>query len=558
MEISIETLTGTSFELRVSPFETVISVKQKIQRLEGIPIAQQHLIWKNVELEDDFYLHDYGISHGSCLQLVLAMRGGPISTRRVVLEDPSLQEVIDYVEANGEEMWNDLPASDSTQVTVLLFRDGDQLNFFRVIDRGDGTLTPLSESLSGNSMYNLYDEDEDSSMEERSSENAAMRDKVRNLKAKMRVLNATKKFPVKTSKSKTETLKPSPPPRPPMGPLPPHRTPRPPSDLNTPRTLTSVSSGMLRRRMYSKIEDISPKPSSEEILPPLSGRSRQLPKITRTLSNDRNKTMESVARQSVTSFDSVPDSPQLPRSRVSSAKPLAELKKSDKLSSSLPVSAKKGSSEQMGSYKRYMHDKKESSSDPVSYLKQTESDKKSYVSSEELVNASREVSARISSRISQSKLMAQASDSKITKHVTYDINTRTNHVTARDTKHTEGRKSVVHRLNSSDRKNLRALQVLSRQGSASPPTSPLPSTRLPPVAIKTKVMSGKKKSTTRCSVCRKKTGLATTYTCHCEGTFCANHRYAELHSCPYDYKSAGRKILQQNNPVVTAPKLPKI
>ena len=42
-------------------------------------------------------------------------------------------------------------------------------------------------------MYNLYDEDEDSSMEERSSENAAMRDKVRNLKAKMRVLNANKK-----------------------------------------------------------------------------------------------------------------------------------------------------------------------------------------------------------------------------------------------------------------------------------------------------------------------------------------------------------------------------
>ena len=35
MEISIETLAGTSFELRVSPFETVISVKQKIQRLEG-------------------------------------------------------------------------------------------------------------------------------------------------------------------------------------------------------------------------------------------------------------------------------------------------------------------------------------------------------------------------------------------------------------------------------------------------------------------------------------------------------------------------------------------
>lgn len=35
MELYIETLTGTAFELRVSPFETVMSVKAKIQRLEG-------------------------------------------------------------------------------------------------------------------------------------------------------------------------------------------------------------------------------------------------------------------------------------------------------------------------------------------------------------------------------------------------------------------------------------------------------------------------------------------------------------------------------------------
>ena len=35
MELFIETLTGTAFELRVSPFETILSVKAKIQRLEG-------------------------------------------------------------------------------------------------------------------------------------------------------------------------------------------------------------------------------------------------------------------------------------------------------------------------------------------------------------------------------------------------------------------------------------------------------------------------------------------------------------------------------------------
>ncbi|XP_052575401.1 WASH complex subunit 2 isoform X9 [Peromyscus californicus insignis] len=144
MELFIETLTGTCFELRVSPFEAVISVKGKIQRLEGIPICQQHLIWNNMELEDDYCLNDYNISEGCTLKLVLAMRGGPISTRKVLVEDP-LRELAEYMDSSRDEVWE--KTSCNKQVTFLVYREGDQLNFFRVVDRGDGTLTPLSESL---------------------------------------------------------------------------------------------------------------------------------------------------------------------------------------------------------------------------------------------------------------------------------------------------------------------------------------------------------------------------------------------------------------------------
>ena len=35
-----------------------------------------------MELEDDYCLHDYSIHDGATLKLVLAMRGGPINTRR--------------------------------------------------------------------------------------------------------------------------------------------------------------------------------------------------------------------------------------------------------------------------------------------------------------------------------------------------------------------------------------------------------------------------------------------------------------------------------------------
>ncbi|CAH8620031.1 unnamed protein product [Heterobilharzia americana] len=83
MDLFIETLTGRSFELHVSPAETVMSVKSKIQRAEGIPITQQHLIWQNSELDDHRRLRDYSISEGSTLRLVLSLRGGPLNAHRV-------------------------------------------------------------------------------------------------------------------------------------------------------------------------------------------------------------------------------------------------------------------------------------------------------------------------------------------------------------------------------------------------------------------------------------------------------------------------------------------
>lgn len=78
---------------------------------------------------------------------------------------------------------------------------------------------------------------------------------------------------------------------------------------------------------------------------------------------------------------------------------------------------------------------------------------------------------------------------------------------------------------------------------------------LPPVKAPA---GGKKKSSKHCFLCAKKTGLATSYECRCGHNFCATHRYAETHDCTYDYKSAGRRILQETNPLISAPKLPKI
>jgi len=145
--INIETLAGTSFELLVSPYEQILSIKRKIERREGIPTSHQHLIWKSTELDDESCLNDYNIESGTTIKLILAMRGGPVNTKRVPIEDNFLRDMSEYIESSRDDydISNDL--SSNKNVTFLVLRDGDQFNFFQVIDRGDGTLSPLSGSM---------------------------------------------------------------------------------------------------------------------------------------------------------------------------------------------------------------------------------------------------------------------------------------------------------------------------------------------------------------------------------------------------------------------------
>jgi AN1-type zinc finger and ubiquitin domain-containing protein 1 len=147
--IIIETLAGSSFELLVSPYEQIQYIKRKIERREGIPVSHQHLVWKTNELDDESCLHDYKIEAGTTIKLVLAMRGGPVNTKRVPIEDSFIRDMSEYIEGSRDDctISNDLLPSSNKNVTFLVLRDGDQFNFFQVIDRGDGTLSPLSGSM---------------------------------------------------------------------------------------------------------------------------------------------------------------------------------------------------------------------------------------------------------------------------------------------------------------------------------------------------------------------------------------------------------------------------
>ncbi|XP_012414410.1 AN1-type zinc finger protein 4 [Trichechus manatus latirostris] len=684
MELFIETLTGTCFELRVSPFEAVISVKAKIQRLEGIPICQQHLIWNNTELEDDYCLNDYNISEGCTLKLVLAMRGGPINTRKVPMEYP-LREMAEYMDSGRDEVWE--KTSCNKQVTFLVYREGDQLNFFRVVDRGDGTLTPLSESLSGGSVYNLYtDEDEEiepSPSGQQIIENSITMNKMKLLKAKMENMNLSKK-PKKAVKVK---------PRPPI-------TPRPSSGSTAAarhrllRVLPHIGQSCLPSPGNAYLPETSKNALSSLVT--LLPADRPISSITSDfLKEDDNWESNTLSH----SNSSIKLPPQMSHVEFKNDKELTDSilhlgsslsRRTEHFSGSLPPNneddtvlfpttdqcvTKESLLPKVGSFASLTEGNSDEQSSglegirkvnpefcdkgliaPEQHLKHVAG-----VLSDESVQTAVlnhcELSAHKNRLLSPLRCSAQMSlhnslmkpqrqskcfesgnlQSSASQNVLHSLDvrnitdssfSRTTHFRGVKVDSPGKRSDIISKVEARDItemankaskepvgcvNNIGFLASLARSASrdslqstcgagrlrasgiglstdlqhfqeeslrkSSPelePTDFFLSARgigisgnnaaagkrigecthhLPPVKAP---MQTRKKTTKQCFLCGKKTGLATSYECRCGNNFCASHRYAESHGCTYDYKGAGRRYLQEANPVVNAPKLPKI
>ena len=630
----IETLTGTSFEMRVSPFETIISIKAKLQQLEGIPVAQQHLLFNNRELPNKYSLYECGIPDGATLKLVLAMRGGPINTRKVPIHDETAKELQEAVERSKEELLDQIP--EGGHVTVLVFRDGDQINLYHVLERPDGSYSPLSDSWSGTSIRNLFAEPDDQDVQQRIKENANTMSKMQDIKNKMENLNI-KKASVKRQNTLPQETRPRS-----KGKamdfyssqtslnLPPIRRTESISkdwDQNSLdfRDLTSLTqiqnssnhhhSDRIQRRRDKR--DSLPKVRERKSTidfsetPPLANKNSN--RILGTpLSSQRSSMPSTNDHRNSNEYSNHLQRTQNPRKLISLD--VGEFKKTvddnDCFSPTLR-SHNRNRAQTSHQGKRNPPQQRDESNDPndiflrnvinhpnqrptfltsslnEAHLRRSHPDLNNSLSNSQPPHYTQrelsrgqydnQINLNFSDSFSVPYLNLDDVDnhsykSSVQKHQNISILDPDTHSATPLPISSPGTRGMERRLLNSRRGRLTrpvaspsrrsVTKVLASPKGHSPRTPRSGDGKLRPT-FQTRPLSGpkrKKPPKTRCAGpdCRKKLNITNSFTCRCERLFCALHRHPEAHTCTFDYKTEGRKLLETNNPMITVPKLPKI
>ncbi|XP_063243311.1 AN1-type zinc finger protein 4-like isoform X2 [Bacillus rossius redtenbacheri] len=614
-----------------------MSIKLKIQRVEGIPVSQQHLLFGMRELDDRACLVDCAIHHGATLKLVLSVRGGPVGTRRPPsLDDLAWRELQDLVENSRGETGEPLPAG--CHVTILVFREGDQVNLFRVVENEDGTYSPLSESGSGTTIRNLFAEEDSEEVDQRLHENSVTMAKMKDLKSRLETMSLHRK--PRRSAPRIVSAK---------------RTQH--NQTVTPRLTQSPHKPDARNepRLRAHKNHLS--------LPPIGSNLSQQPSYLETSSllsvqnSRRSSDNSSASSTSLRSDGTCPDMPlslccgpgtmdsTLP-SLVSTPQRLGGRRGNGNVTSLRVLPQRRSSIDFECSRKVPMGDTTKNacrtgdaalsegssinilSSSDIAILEEDGdgSLRKGFPASHSPISmtSSDEATVAISQypqeRVSTAAVKNSPSRYRLS-HVILDEDDRPK-TSPEDLSHRQKtaqelcnilseskwhkrnprrrdrntssipqldvlgnlqrQKPANSRLEPSNKCTASSLAALGHlslgKATASSPKYGRRSVQKPAltpagsvgaegssapcwqqgVEVRRRAAPPGKHLRPRCAECRKRLNITNVYSCRCEKLFCSTHRYSELHGCTFDYKSEGRRLLEQANPLVAAPKLPKI
>ena len=553
----IETLTGTSFEMKVSPLETIVCIKAKLQQLEGIPISQQHLLYSNRELSNNSSLYECDIPDGATLRLVLSMRGGPINTRKIPLQDEHSRELQEAVERSKEELLEQIP--EGGHVTVLVFRDGDQINLYHVLERPDGSYSPyspLSDSWSGTSIKNLFAEPDDPEVQERLRENAHTMSKMQEIRSKLEDQTSRKQQPSSVSATAQHSRMNLPPIKPSDHSL---KHEFKPATLQTRRNRGDKKEFLPRVNRRKSTVDFPESPVHTLLDNKTFDKNNADPGPSPVTSYEHSNMPTMVKNKKLIDVNEIHKNVDEDKSFTPSLLSNNNLKRLRKTYSGRRNVQTTGVGER---------EPEETTDYPV----------------RERIFPSTPVIPSLLSGSTNKMRQENSNKSLKTKPQTVNLSDSLHvpylSLENTDVTNKENESKVKIDLSFSDPVGLERRLLHSRRGRlikplaeqkrkktvlASPklhaPQTPQ-SGKLRP-SYQTRPLSGPKRKKTgraRCggADCRKKLNITNSFSCRCERSFCPLHRHPESHGCTYDFKTEGRKLLEAANPMVSLPKLPKI
>ncbi|XP_022123714.2 AN1-type zinc finger protein 4 isoform X2 [Pieris rapae] len=496
MEVLVETLTGTAFEITVSPSDTIFDIKSKIYRVEGIPISQQHLVYNLKELEDARSLREQSVCDGAKLRLVLGLRGGPVATRRLPPPEPWHDIERMLASKSGECSSGVSGAGSGCKVTVVVFREGERVNMLRVRENKDGTYSHLDTAKYSSSLSHLAECERDEAhstggelVADMMHDNALTMTKMMQLRHRMLKLNASRPSHVKRDIQKTrseEFLSVA-------------------SLLDDP----ALEEGRFRRARLKLSEALS----GSILVKREAGEGRGQGDVDTPLAADSLPALHADYGPLV-----VGESSGWRARGFGSSSQLA-----GGLTGSLAGGPVAGSSSALHVRTR----RSARSSPPLSdALFSSSTSDLEHLKRNRILPALSRHRNREHLHLSDDRLDTPPADSLAPSLAPLNKEVGS-----------ERRQRRIDKITEMEQRFKEDKDVSQE---------------------KEKGSEEKKKIKIRCAFCKKRLSIATVHTCRCGAELCAPHRYSEVHGCAYDYKGHALDALRRENPLVSAPKLPKI